>query len=84
MATTAKELIEILQKYTDPDDVVIWQYYTRHDFDCDDCQPAPTNEEFAEISDRLERHLWDGLSDEIYEAIYHYQNYNHPDEEGKE
>jgi hypothetical protein len=36
MATTSKELIEILQKYTDPDEIVIWQYYTRHDFALDE------------------------------------------------
>jgi len=46
MATTAKELIEILQKYVDPDEVVIWQYYTRADFDYDD-DVMVTNKQFA-------------------------------------
>jgi hypothetical protein len=76
MATTAKELIEILQKYTSPDDVVIWQYYTRDDFDYneDEGLPTLTNEQFAEVADRVEKHLWDGLSDEIYDVIYQLQN----------
>jgi hypothetical protein len=75
MATTAKELIEILTKYTKPDDIVIWQYYTREDFDFDENQPAPTNEEFAEIADsRAIRDLWDGIPDVISDAIYDYQN----------
>jgi hypothetical protein len=75
MATTAKELIEILQKYTKPDDVVIWQYYTTADFDYDEDQPAPTNAEFAEIADsRALRDLWEGTSDLIFDAIYDYKN----------
>jgi hypothetical protein len=75
MATTSKELIEILQKYTKPDDVVIWQYYTTTDFDYDENQPAPTNEEFAEIADsRALRDLWDGIPDVISDAIYELQN----------
>jgi len=75
MATTAKELIEILHKYTKPDDVVIWQYYTTAEFDYDENQPAPSNEEFAEIADsRALRDLWDGIPDVISDAIYDYQN----------
>jgi hypothetical protein len=75
MATTAKELIEILTKYTKPDDIVIWQYYTREDFDYDENQPAPTNEEFAEIADsKAIRYLWDDIPDVISDAIYDYQN----------
>ena len=74
MATTAKELIEILTKYTKPDDIVIWQYYTREDFDYDEEQPAPTNDEFAKIADsRAVRDLWDGIPDLISDAIYDYQ-----------
>jgi hypothetical protein len=75
MATTAKELIEILQKYTKPDDVVIWQYYTTADFDYDEDQPAPTNDEFREIADQVERwDLWEGIPDTISDAIFSYQN----------
>jgi hypothetical protein len=75
MATTSKELIEILQKYTKPDDVVIWQYYTTGDFDYDEEQPAPTNEEFAEIAEQLSRwDIWEGIHDQISDAIYDYQN----------
>ena len=74
MAITAKELIEILQKYTKPDDVVIWQYYTTADFDYDE-DSTVTNEEFAEIADsRALRDLWDGTSDLISDAIYDYKN----------
>lgn len=74
MATTAKELIEILQKYTKPDDIVIWQYYTTADFDYDE-DSTVTNEEFAEIADsRALRDLWDGTSDLISDAIYDYKN----------
>jgi len=81
MATTAKELIEILTKYTKPDDIVIWQYYTREDFDFDEEQPAPTNEEFAKIADSHDlRDLWEGISDEISDAIFSYQI----EKEGKE
>lgn len=70
MATTSKELIEILQKYTKPDDVVIWNYYTRHDFDYDD-QPAPNNQQFAEIADELDKwDIWEGISDKIADAIW--------------
>jgi hypothetical protein len=69
MATTSKELIEILQKYTDPDEVVIWQYYTRHDFALD--EPALTQKQFATIADKIERwELWtpvyEGIQDETY------------------
>jgi hypothetical protein len=70
LATTSKELIEILQKYTKPDDVVIWNYFTRDDFDYDD-QPAPTNEQFAEIADELDKwDIWEGISDKIADAIW--------------
>lgn len=74
MATTAKELIEILQKYTQPDDVVIWQYYTREDFNYDENQPELTNEQFAEVAEEL-RHvdLWEGIPDRISDAVYSYQ-----------
>ena len=73
MATTAKELIEILQKYTKPDDVVIWQYYTVGDFDYDDT-PALTNAQFAEVAEELRRwDLWEGVPDRISEAIESYQ-----------
>ena len=75
MATTSKELVEILQKYTKPDDVVIWNYYTRADFDFDDTQPAPTNKEFAEIADELSKwDIWEGISDKISDAIFEHQN----------
>ena len=73
MATTAKELIEIIQKYTKPDEIVIWQYYTREDFEYDENQIALTNDEFAEVADRIDKHLWEGLSDEIAEAIWELQ-----------
>ena len=74
MATTSKQLIEILTKYTKPDDIVIWQYYTREDFDYDEEQPAPSNDEFAEIADsRAVRDVWDGIPDLISDAIYDYQ-----------
>jgi hypothetical protein len=75
MATTAKELIEILQKYTKPDDVVIWQYYTTADFDYDEDKLAPTNDEFREIADQVERwDLLEGIPDTISDAIFSYQN----------
>lgn len=75
MATTAKELIEILQKYTDPDEVVIWQYYTREDFDYDEEQPTLTNEEFGKVADSLGGwDVWEGVPDLISDAIYDYQN----------
>jgi hypothetical protein len=73
MATTSKELIEILTKYTKPDDIVIWQYYTIEDFDYDE-DLTITNEEFAEIADRTSGWLWEGISDNISDAIYDYQN----------
>jgi hypothetical protein len=74
MATTAKQLIEILEKYTEPDEPIIWQYYTRADFDYDD-QPAPTKEEFAAIADKVGRYdLWEGIPDIISESIYDYKN----------
>jgi hypothetical protein len=74
MATTAKQLIEILTKYTKPDDIVIWNYYTTADFDYDEEQPAPTNEEFAEIADSVSGWIWEGISDQISDAIYDQQN----------
>jgi hypothetical protein len=73
MATTAKELIEILQKYTKPDDVVIWNYYTSADFDYDE-ESTVTNEEFAVVADRLDGWIWEGISDNISDAIYDYKN----------
>jgi hypothetical protein len=69
MATTAKELIEILQKYTDPDEVVIWQYYTRDHFELDDL--TITNKQFARVSDNVERwELWTTVFEEIQEETY--------------
>jgi hypothetical protein len=73
MATTSKELIEILQKYTKPDDVVIWNYYTIADFEYDE-ESTVTNNEFAEIADRTSGWIWEGVSDNIYDAIYDYKN----------
>jgi hypothetical protein len=73
MATTSKEVIEILTKYTKPDDIVIWQYYTTADFDYDD-ESTVTNDEFGEIADKLERwDIWEGIHDQISEAIYDYK-----------
>lgn len=77
MATTVKDLIELLTKYSKPEDVIIYDYYTKDDFDFDENQPAPTNEQFAEIADELSslRHsIWEGVSDQISDAIYTYQN----------
>lgn len=75
MATTAKDLIEILQKYVDPDEYVIWQYYTREDWNFDDEQPELTNEEFGEVADSLGNwDVWEGVPDLISDAIYAYQN----------
>jgi hypothetical protein len=74
MATKVKELIEILQKYADPDEYVIWNYYTRGDFDYEDVEPV-TNEEFAEIADSLGGwDIWEGVPDLISDEIYSYQN----------
>jgi hypothetical protein len=73
MATTAKELIEILQKYVKPDEVVIWQYYTREDFEQDE-DAEVTNEEFGEIADSLGNwDVWEGVPDLLYDAIYDYK-----------
>jgi hypothetical protein len=75
MATTSKELIEILQKYTKPDDYVIWQYYTRADFDYDDNQPLLTNDEFGKVADEVSRwDIWEGVPDLISDEIYSHQN----------
>jgi hypothetical protein len=73
MATTSKELIEILQKYTQPDDVVIWNYYTTADFDYDE-ESTVTNAEFAVIADSVGGWIWEGVSDNIGDAIYDYKN----------
>lgn len=73
MATTAKELIKILQKYVKPDEVVIWQYYTRADFDYDD-DAVVSNDEFAKVADKLSRwDIWEGISDKIYDGITDYK-----------
>jgi hypothetical protein len=69
MATTSKELIEILQKYTDPDEIVIWQYYTRNDF-----AEELTRDEFEEVADTVENwELWTNVHDGIKEAIWEVQ-----------
>lgn len=66
MATTAKQLIEILQKYTDPDEIVIWQYYTLTDFDGDISQ-----EQFGQVADNLDDYqIWSYAYDEIKNAIF--------------
>jgi hypothetical protein len=73
MATTAKQLIEILQKHVDPDEVVIWQYYTRADFDYDD-DAMVTNKQFAKIADSIGNwDIWESVPDQIYDAIYDYK-----------
>lgn len=63
MATTSKQLIEILKKYTDPDEVVIWQYYTAKDFDSDISQ-----KQFGQVADILDD--WEIFS-------YAYDEINH-------
>jgi hypothetical protein len=75
MATKVKELIEILNKYADPDEYVIWQYYTREDFDYDENQPALTNEEFGKVADEVSKwDIWEGVPDLISDEIYSQQN----------
>lgn len=75
MATTSKELIEILEKYTDPDEIIIWQYYTRQHFDYDENQPALTNKQFGTIADKVGRwELWTDSHELISQAIFDYQN----------
>ncbi len=74
MATTAKELIEILQKYVKPDEYVIWNYYTREDFEFEDT-PDLTNEEFGEVADEVSKwDIWEGVPDLISDEIYSHQN----------
>jgi hypothetical protein len=74
MATKVKELIEILQKYADADEYVIWNYYTRADFDYDD-ESSVTNDEFAEIADGVSKwDIWEGVPDLISDEIYSYKN----------
>jgi len=74
MATKVKELIEILQKYVDPDEFVIWQYYTREDFEQDE-DAQVTNDEFGEVADSLGNwDVWEGVPDLISDAIYSYKN----------
>ena len=74
MATKVKELIEILQKYVGPDEYVIWQYYTREDFEQDE-DAQVTNDEFGEVSDSLGNwDVWEGVPDLISDAIYSYKN----------
>ena len=74
MATKVKELIEILQKYVDSDEYVIWQYYTREDFEQDE-DAQVTNDEFGEVSDSLGNwDVWEGVPDLISDAIYSYKN----------
>ena len=74
MATTARELIEILQKYTQPDEIIIWQYYTAEHFGYDENQPAPTQKQFAKIADKVERwELWTEPQETISNAIYELQ-----------
>ena len=74
MATKVKELIEILQKYAGPEEYVIWQYYTRADFDYDDT-PALTNEEFGEVADEVSKwDIWEGVPDLITDEIYSLEN----------
>jgi hypothetical protein len=81
MATTSKELIEILQKYTKPDEILIWQYYTRHDFAYDENQPLLTKAQFAKVSDRVERwELWTEVNEGINEAIWELQGKKSGDE----
>jgi hypothetical protein len=58
MATTIRELINILEKYEDPNKTVVWQYYTISDFD-----EEITNEQFGKVADRLD-------SDEIFTYAY--------------
>lgn len=74
MATKVKELIEILQKYADPEEYVIWQYYTRADFD-QDLDTELTNDEFGEVADAVKSwDIWEGVPDLISDEIYSLQN----------
>ena len=69
MATTSKELIEILQKYTDPDEIVIWQYYTLNDF-----AEELTRKQFAKVADNVENYeIWSYVYDAIKTEIWELQ-----------
>lgn len=69
MATTSKELIEILKKYTDPDEVVIWQYYTRNDF-----AEELTSKQFAKVADTVDDYeIWSYVYDAIKSEIWEQQ-----------
>ncbi len=71
MATTSKELVEILQKYTKPDDVLIWNYWTSEDFDTDENQPPISEELFSQVADSIDRRdVWDYVKGEINELIW--------------
>ena len=72
MATTSKQLIEILEKYTKPDEIVIWQYYTASEFDFDENQKTPTQKQFAKIADKIDdwelfREAREFISNELFE-----------------
>jgi hypothetical protein len=69
MATTIRELIEILQKHEDPDKAVIWQYYTFTDF-----SEELTNKQFGKIADKVANYeIWTTAFDSIKEEIWEFQ-----------
>lgn len=72
MATKVKELIEILQKYQDPEEYVCWNYYTVDEFPEVE---GLTQEIFLKAIERFERaDGWEHTSFDIQEAIWQVMN----------
>ena len=71
---TVKDLIEQLSEIADKDQPIIFQYWLADDFEYHDETPTPTQEQFAEVSERLHPDfLWaearEVVNDELYDLV---------------
>jgi hypothetical protein len=75
MATTVKHLIEMLEKYYDPEETVIFQFFSAEDFENEQGTPLVTKEKFAEFALNY-RGDWaeDNFRDDVESELIHFFN----------
>jgi len=69
--TTVKQLIEQLQEIEDQDQPLIFQYYTKEDFEYGDDETVVSDEVFEEAVEWAERvNVWEDAYDYLNDHIY--------------
>ena len=88
MATTIKQLIEILQQHEDQDQPVIYAVFTRQDFEFDDGGDAEVTPEVfqavAEWHDNINFSLWEDAAETLNNKVWSLANSAAAKEDGAE